>query len=261
MKQEHLTHISNLYRMYDKHPCGMFEIKQSEAKYWNNKGFGIFWAVNQFNGARKKENIVKVRALICDLDEGTNQEQLKTIAKSPLIPSLLIKTKRGYHLYWFVKDYALECHFEQQNAIINFLGGDKGAKDLCRVLRVPGYYHHKQEPFLVHEVARTNKIYSTKDFDVFPKVEKKQFVSTTTNGNHKEILQKLSGTHYVKGEVFEFSSFSNKDQIYINGKLSPCWLDSRGIIGSNTGHGGSIYNFLAYYGWSKEEIKNILRNL
>jgi hypothetical protein len=254
-----------IYRFHDKTgKGGMIETNESEAKYWNDQGYGIFWAVNQFNGARRKENLVKIRALICDIDDGTNEQQLEKIKSSPLLISRIVKTKRGYHLYFTVKDFPFEKHEALQLAIIKFFGGDLGAKDVCRVLRMPNYYHHKEEPFLVKLIEKNEISYSCQELEkAFPiKIEKKKVIyKITCPKNHKEILQCLSGTSYVNGETFEFRERIGKTIILINGKVSPCWIDQNGIIGTNTGHGGSIENFLSYYGWSKESAKRLIRGL
>lgn len=121
------------------------------AERGNKKGYGIFWVVNDFEGARKKENLKKINFWYCDIDEGTKEEQLNRIKKLLIQPSFIIETKKGYHCYWGVKGSASLENFERIEAkLIELLNGDTHCKDPLRLLRCPGYYHVKnpKEPFL-----------------------------------------------------------------------------------------------------------------
>lgn len=69
-----------------------------------------------------------------------------------LPPSVIVDSGGGYHAYWllhspwFLKDSAeREKARELQYAWVTLTGGDDGAKDLARVLRVPGTRNHKPE--------------------------------------------------------------------------------------------------------------------
>ena len=117
----------------------------------NKKGYGIFWVVNDFEGARKKENLKKINYWYCDIDEGSKEEQRKRINSLLILPSFVIETYKGYHCYWGVKGDATLENFEKIEArLIELLNGDKHCKDPLRLLRCPGYYHMKtpDQPFL-----------------------------------------------------------------------------------------------------------------
>lgn len=153
--------MNDLYRMFDAAPTGMFQVDKDSARDWNEKGWGIFWTVNQFNGARRKENLHRIVAWAIDMDDGSKQEQHDKLQASPLVPSLIVETRRGYQAYWLAtacrKDGPPKA--EHWNALVlerlvPHFGSDKNARDLCRVLRVPGYKHMKDpsSPFNVRVV-------------------------------------------------------------------------------------------------------------
>ena len=137
------------------------------AEIGNKKGYGIFWVVNDFEGARKKENLKKINFWYCDIDGGDKVAQMKKINKLRIPPSFVIETKNGYHCYWGVEGEATLENFEKiEIAICEMLDGDIHCKDVLRLLRCPGYYHMKnpKEPFMVHIVdgVGTDKAYTEK---------------------------------------------------------------------------------------------------
>lgn len=115
-----------------------------------NAGQSVFCAVNETDGiGRKVKNIVKVRALFADFDDVSNDNLLKIKQLSPK-PHIVVNTSPGkYHAYWLVFDCDLEQFKPLQQAIIRKLGTDPSVCDLSRVMRIPGTYNRKKEPFLV----------------------------------------------------------------------------------------------------------------
>lgn len=72
--------------------------------------------------------------------KGAIYDHLKTL---PLFPSIVIDSGGGYHCYWLLRSKIdlrmMRNIFKQiQHAWVLFVGGDAGAKNLNRVLRVPG---------------------------------------------------------------------------------------------------------------------------
>lgn len=112
----------------------------------NVKGSGIFVTVNETDGqGRRLENVVHIRAFWADFD-GVDP----ALDDLPLQPSIVVQSRAGKHLYWLSRgDVAFDEHRRIQERIALALGSDPNVKDASRVLRVPGYYHHKGSPFLV----------------------------------------------------------------------------------------------------------------
>ena len=87
-------------------------------------------------------------------------------------PSATVASGAGYHCYWLLSDTwhleddkARDSARRLQAAWVGYVGGDGAAKDLARVLRVPGSVNHKyDEPRPVELVSwRPELRYSPKD--------------------------------------------------------------------------------------------------
>jgi predicted P-loop ATPase len=112
----------------------------------NKAGAGIYVTVNQTDlKGRKKENITAVRAVWTDVDGEPKQ-------KPPLKPSIINKTAGGLHYYWLAKDLKNDECEKVNKLIAKFMGGDKNACDVSRVLRIPGFDHCKGERIEVANV-------------------------------------------------------------------------------------------------------------
>jgi hypothetical protein len=68
-------------------------------------------------------------------------------------PSVIVASGGGYHCYWLLDEpFILDTDENRQRAVnvqarwTRFVGGDKAAKDIARVLRVPGTLNSKYEP-------------------------------------------------------------------------------------------------------------------
>ncbi len=127
----------------------------SFAKQKQRKGAGVWVMVNAGDGkGRKKENVVKVRALFVDLD-GSPWEP----AATALTPHMRVESSPGkWHLYWLVSDCPLDQFTTLQKAIAMKFDGDKSCCDLPRVLRVPGFYHLKDQPVMTKLVEINDEL-------------------------------------------------------------------------------------------------------
>jgi hypothetical protein len=129
----------------------------SLAEHWptlqslNEQGAGIFVTVNETDGkGRKKENIVRVRALYDDLDGAP----LEPVLANGRPPHIITETSpQRWHTYWRVFDFPLDQFTSAQKALIECFGGDPSVHDLPRVMRLPGFIHRKGEPFLTRIVS------------------------------------------------------------------------------------------------------------
>ena len=115
----------------------------------NNKGAGIFITVNETDGGgRKEENIVRIRAVYQDDDDGFQ-------GTYPLPPSIQVQSSPGkFQRYWLCSDVSFEQFKDLQERLIESYGCDKNVKDLTRVFRLPGFFHRKNpdHPYLVRLV-------------------------------------------------------------------------------------------------------------
>lgn len=283
-----------LYRMHDAPDASKAAVvvkDLDEARLWNTpeRGNGIYWTVNSFNGARRKENLTRINAWAVDMDEGTKAEMHAKLLRSPLIPSAIVETKRGYQAYWCAQDGKAE-HWNAivLERLVPFFGADKNARDLCRLLRVPGFLHLKNpaEPFLCRGVWKQEVLYTERQIaQAFPWVASEQnrqhehrearrehtqtsgdagedFWAAVYNLDCRDALERLSGTGAVNGEKFTFRHCSNGNlNIFVDGKGTSCWVDTSGRIGSMSKGGPTVYAWLRWYGVPPGECVRVLKEI
>lgn len=141
-KDKHLAHI--FHGGLDKHAASL--------EIYNGKGAGVFVTVNETNGkGRKLSNMVRPRVIFQECDSAENY-------KFPLEPHLEVETSPGkFHRYWLIEP-ATAPDWDDWSAVMEQLvknyGSDPNAKDITRVLRLPGFFHMKnpEAPFMVHIV-------------------------------------------------------------------------------------------------------------
>jgi hypothetical protein len=115
----------------------------------NRQRAGIFVTVNETDThGRKLANITRVRAIWVEDDEGLG-------IQLPIEPHIITETSPGkFHKIILVDGVSVAEHARLQAIMVSYFGSDPDAKDLARVLRVPGFFHCKGEPFrvsLIHE--------------------------------------------------------------------------------------------------------------
>jgi len=144
----------------------------------SKQGYGMFISVNGFKSTKSRagDNLSALQHLYVDIDapkEVISEKGLKDFKNKTLKDihqldgicplSILIETKRGFHAYWRISPVirsvaepeTRDVYLALLADIRSRLGGDDGAKDLARVLRVPFTLHQKdpKDPFLVKILA------------------------------------------------------------------------------------------------------------
>jgi AAA domain/RepB DNA-primase from phage plasmid/Primase C terminal 2 (PriCT-2) len=131
----------------------------------NRKGAGVYITVNATDGqGRTAKNITRARALFTDLDGAPLEPVLQATPR----PHIALKSSPGkFHCYWLVEDIALEQFEGFQKALAARFGGDPAVCDLPRVLRLPGFWHRKGEPYKSNIVRLHHSVpaYRLADFD------------------------------------------------------------------------------------------------
>jgi hypothetical protein len=125
-------------------------------------GAGIYVTVNRTDGkGRKSKNITHVRAVWREADD-------PDLPPLPLEPTMIVETSPGHHHEYLLIDGDWPAD-EQGRAdfaivmerMVETYGSDKSAKDLCRVLRVPGFLHRKTStPHLVRIASVKTRRYT-----------------------------------------------------------------------------------------------------
>lgn len=116
-------------------------------KKHNAQNRGIYFVVN--SGGHEDGEITRINAQFMECDELSMDEQLTQIEAFPLEPSLIVKTRKSLHTYWLVKDAEVGDFRRVQKRLAEQFHGDKTCVNESRVLRLPGFYHCKEEPVAV----------------------------------------------------------------------------------------------------------------
>lgn len=262
-------------------PVGSF----TEAESMNEKGWDIYWAVNIFNppSVRRISNLKTICSIAFEIDATGIENFKKQIYPTP---SLIIKTKNGFHVYYDLED-PIDCTGREkemgewyrnflENRIVDYFNADPSCKDAARIFRVPmmRYWKDKMGKTIIEIVSETNKKYSINELEIaFPITKKEVFELPkeikARDGNSfwdianslpvKECLQKLSGSGYVSGETYKFKKEKDTVRIYIDGVRRNAWIDRDGKIGSQRGLGPSITNWLYYHNRDWKKVADILK--
>ncbi len=278
-------------------------VETADAARWNTPelGFGIFATVNSFNGARRKENLTKINAWAVDMDEGTKAQMHAKLIASPLVPTIVVETKRGYQAYWAAQDGKAE-HW---NAIVlerfvPHFGSDANARDLCRILRVPGYLHLKDpaDPFMVkavwkHKVKYTERQVgeafawhankqshdaALKDAQRAANAEAREHAKRAAiasgmaptetmweaiwNIDCEDGLSRLSGHWSVGGESYSFKSTTRGNRnLFVDGKSTSVFVDANKRIGSLDGGGPTLVQWLRWFKHPWATVITVLKEI
>jgi RepB DNA-primase from phage plasmid len=244
----------------------------------NRKGYGVFWTVNSFKiGVRRIAELERIDAWAVDLDTGSKGDMRAKINSSPLEPSLIVETARGYHCWFRAKDGAIPAHWNALvlDRLVPFFGADKNARDIARILRAPGYLHLKDptKPFAVVVVHERNVTYSEEQvaraFPALirpgekPKSKESRPVTGETiwdriyNLDCEEALTRIGGS---LGQSYEFKKTSRGNKnIFVDGKGTSCWIDSHGRIGSLSHGGPTVIQWCAWLGYSKRDALELVK--
>ena len=112
----------------------------------------IYFGVATRQGRKgDKSHCLRVLVTWVDVDYDWQTLQQKLTGLGKYGPNIIVASGTGFHLYWIFST-ALLCRTQQiDNEAINrglcrHFNGDKGATDITRILRVPGFLNHKYNP-------------------------------------------------------------------------------------------------------------------
>jgi hypothetical protein len=113
----------------------------------NEQRYGVYFVVN--GGGHSDADIKHITAQFYECDTGTFEEQLEQLESFPLKPSVIVKTKKSLHVYFLMRDAAVEAFRTVQRQLVARFNGDPVCVNESRVMRIPGFYHNKSEPVMV----------------------------------------------------------------------------------------------------------------
>lgn len=136
----------------------------------NGLNRGIYYVVN--SGGHEDCDITRINAQFMECDEKSIDEQLAQIEAFPIPPSLIVKTRKSLHTYWLMKNADIKSFRRVQKRLVAHFDGDKTCVNESRVLRLPGFFHCKEERVLVQCVKFNPELrYSQSELEaVLPQV-------------------------------------------------------------------------------------------
>ena len=206
--------IRQLHGTIQEHISELYEL--------NKQGAGVFFTVNQTNGrGRTTDCITRVRSVFIDLDGAPLPEHFT------LQPHLIVNTSPDkYHVYWLVKDMPLPSFTLYQQALAAKFDADPKVKDLPRVMRIAGFYHHKKSPYPIKiQKQMTAEPYTMSEIrdglglvrpeqprlkvDYKPSLYKGQYTGSKFYGvgegdRHEKLVRMLIAIR-MRGESFEYA--------------------------------------------------------
>lgn len=276
--------FSPVYALHDQpefRRLGAQPVTPDQQWVMQDEGYGLFWTPNLCDGRRLADNLSEIRYWYCEVDTGTKEEQLERIRNAPLLPSLVIESKRGYHVYWAAL-HATVANWKRivRWGIVPALDADPKATDPVRILRLPGSYHLKDpnDPFLVSvvwdkpfryteaQMMRAFPDQSPQREDRPPGKKADGFWGRVAELDGRDAILALSGHALCNGERFELQELSNGNanifRVEPDGSLysTGCFVDAEGRLGSVQG-GCSIAAWCRWYGAPWAEIAEGLREL
>jgi hypothetical protein len=116
-----------------------------------SQGAGVFVMINKGDGlGRCNVNVISIRAQFIDLDGSP----IEPVLASSCLPHIVVESSlQRWHAYWLVENSPLDEFKKRQHLLADKYGGDKSVCDLSRVMRMPGFWHLKGEPFQTRLVA------------------------------------------------------------------------------------------------------------
>ncbi len=120
------------------------------------RGAGVYVMVNRGDGVihpgakscRTHANVTAIRSLFVDLDGAPLEPVLQSLS-----PDMVVLSSPGrWHAYWLTNDCPIAEFGPRQQQIAEKFRGDPKVFDLPRVMRLPGFFHQKKEPYMTQMI-------------------------------------------------------------------------------------------------------------
>lgn len=155
----------------------------------NEANRGIFFVVN--SGGNSDRKINKINAQFFECDTLSLEEQMENISKFPLEPSIIVQTKKSLHVYFLIKNGKVEKFRGIQKKLAKHFNGDGSCINESRVMRVPGFYHCKEDPVRVKCIKfNPNLFYTQEDLERELNYSESEFIVNDDNYIRKKETNK-----------------------------------------------------------------------
>ncbi|XZH77953.1 phage/plasmid primase, P4 family [Clostridium perfringens] len=184
-----------------------FQSKSKVLMAHNEANRGIFFVVN--SGGNSDRKINKINAQFFECDTLSLEEQLENISKFPLEPSIIVQTKKSLHVYFLIKNGKVEKFRDIQKKLAKHFNGDGSCINESRVMRVPGFYHCKEESVRVKCIKfNPNLFYTQEDLERELSYIESEFIVNDDNYIRKEETNKTR-SNLSRGNLGEAECTSN----------------------------------------------------
>lgn len=199
--------------------AGKYSAIESTLQTHNNKNHGVFYVVNY--GGQDDSSITRINAQFVEMDDLSFEEQQKAVDEFPLPPSMVIKTRKSLHVYWFVKNAKVELFRSIQKQLVSHFHGDPMCINESRVMRLPGFNHCKKEPVMVECISfHPERKYTQEQLkEVLPGMEEQPV--ETKSGTEKGIELLLHGCDFIKHCKDNAQNLSEHDWYAMITNLAP----------------------------------------
>ena len=171
--------------------CGKYMGIEETLKKHNAQNRGIFFVVNY--GGHDDGAITRINAQFFEMDDGTFEEQQAKIDAFPLPPSMVIKTRKSLHVYYFMDGTARVERFRTiQQQLVKQFDGDPVCVNESRVMRLPGFHHCKKEPVSVECISFHPERKYTQDqlSDALPEMDEQAVEKKSGNDRGLDIVMR-----------------------------------------------------------------------
>lgn len=153
---------------------------------WTTKGLelaktkeSLHFRVVPARSANRKD-LAEATTLWADIERVLSDEEREAVADLGIVPSAVVYSGRGMHLYWALrKPVDTDTAKETNEALARLLDGDEGAGHPSHTMRFPGSYNCKYIPKKPVTVEIKGNIYDISDFGFLPKRPKVQHSNTS----------------------------------------------------------------------------------
>lgn len=199
--------------------AGKYSAIEGTLKSHNEKNHGVFYVVNY--GGQDDNSITRINAQFVEMDDLSFEEQQKAVDKFPLPPSMIIKTRKSLHVYWFMKNAKVEMFRPIQKQLVAHFHGDPMCVNESRVMRLPGFNHCKKDPIMVECISfHPERKYTQEQLiEILPGAEEQSVEIKTGTDKGLELL--LHGCDFIKHCQTNAETLSEHDWYAMITNLAP----------------------------------------
>lgn len=231
--------------------CSLFDRIIPTLKRYNENKMGIHFIVN--GGGHNKEGVKASRrcqAQFMEIDDFKMESQIKMINAFPLKPSIIVKTRKSLHTYWLLDNGDINKFRDIQKKFISLFMSDYHIQDESRPMRLPGFYHNKEEPIMVEVIH----------FEPDLRYSQSEIIEAINNTSFEELVNSTNMDDSEKNRIIAlYKKGSKKKKSIINSSSNN---DSDDITsGNRTSSLISIISKMKYEGFNNIAIRGAVENI